>query len=326
MFRLRLLSGTVAAAFLCIAATAGWADLTPYIQNFENLNQTDPSALANDNWVVFGNVYDDTTGTRLYGYGTFPAPNGGEAFSAIVTEQGGTEQGLQQLSVYNDYNNLEAHNTGDIVEANVFQEQTVGATDVGRTYIFLFNAKMGNLAGSSTAAAFIKTLDPNAGHALTNFLTVDMTTIPDLWGGYRILISITSDLAGQLLQFGFLNRASHYEGSGIYYDNVEFREATESAVPEVPFTVDLHQNVPNPFNPATRIDFDLSQREAVDVSVYDAAGRKIVTLFHGPLDPGPHSLSWNGRAQGGAAVSAGIYRYVLSSSTERLSRSMVLIK
>jgi hypothetical protein len=207
-------------ALLCLAATVSWADLAPYSQDFEGLVQADPAALANDGWLVFGNVFTPAGG-YIYGYGPEPAPNGGQAFSAIDAGQGDFCQGLQQLSVYSDYGNLD-HANGNIIEANVFQEQTVGVVDIGSTWIFQFDFKRGNIGGASTAMAFIKTIDPGAGYALTNFITADMTNLSSMWGSTQLSIYIDPSLAGQILQFGFLSNATNYEGSGIFYDNVNF--------------------------------------------------------------------------------------------------------
>jgi len=208
------------ALLVCLIPVAGRADLATYVQDFEGLNQADPNALANDGWWVFGNVFGPDW-AYWYGYGPFPAPNGGPAFSAIATGEGGPAQGAQQLSVYNDYNNTD-HGVGAHIEANVFQEQMIGAADVDNTWVFEFDAKLGNLEGASTALAFIKTLDPNNGYALTNFITVDMTSIPATWGTYSISLVIDGTLPGQILQFGFSNIATAYEGSGVFYDNINF--------------------------------------------------------------------------------------------------------
>jgi hypothetical protein len=205
---------------LIIASTAViWAAVTPYSQDFEGLVQTDPDALANDGWLVFGNVYD-AGGVYQYGYGPFPAPNGGPAFSAIAVGEGGPAQGNQQLSVYSDYNNTAHANADWVIETFIFQEQTIEAGDVGATVVFTFDAKLGNLELGSEAEAFIKTLDPNNGYATTNLITENMTAIPTTWGTYSIELPIDSGLAGQILQFGFATRASNYEGSGVFYDNV----------------------------------------------------------------------------------------------------------
>ena len=45
--------------------------------------EADPNALAADGWVVYGSVFT-AGGAYLYGYGTFPAPNGTSAFCDIA--------------------------------------------------------------------------------------------------------------------------------------------------------------------------------------------------------------------------------------------------
>ncbi len=207
------------AVLICSSPGAGLA-LQPYSQNFEGLVQSDPDALANDGWLVFGNVFAPDM-TYLYGYGPFPAPNGTNAFCQIVTGEGGAEQGAQQLVVISDYNNGDQAN-GDLIESNVYQEQPIDAGNVGQRWHFEFQAKLGNIAGSTTALAFIKTLDPNNGYATTNFITADMTSIPATWSGYALSIDIDASLEGQLLQIGFANTATNYEPSGIFYDNIDF--------------------------------------------------------------------------------------------------------
>ena len=153
-------------------------------------------------------------------------------FSAIVTGQGGPSQGQQQLSVYNDYNCCQQTNEGhfngtDRVEANVFQEprsagSPITAADIGKTFTFSFDAKVGNINDpsdpeceapnmcDSTARAFIQTLDPSA--------SFNRTTD---WNRFEISLDLTDPLLeGQVLQFGFSSNAKSFEPSGIFYDNV----------------------------------------------------------------------------------------------------------
>lgn len=313
-----------ATALICLSPLAGQA-ITPYSQDFEMLIQPDTSALGNDGWLVYGNV-SDPLGNYLYGYGPFPAPNDGFAFCQIDQNQGGVEQGFQQLSVFSDYNNAD-HAVGNLIESNVFQEQTVAAADVGDVWSFAFQAKRGNLVAPSTAAAFIKTLDPANGWALTNYISVDMTTIPDTWGGYSLSIPIDASLSGQIIQFGFVNVATLYESAGIFYDNVEWNVLT-TAAPDAAtlMNASLAQNYPNPFNPSTRIAFELGRTETVELTVFDLAGRRIATLFSGELGVGEHAMTWDGRTDAGENAAAGQYRYVLKTPAGQMSRSMMLLK
>ncbi|MFN2371040.1 MAG: hypothetical protein ABR506_07795 [Candidatus Krumholzibacteriia bacterium] len=219
----------VAAAILaCLIPAAAFA-LTQYAEDFDGLNAADTNALGNAGWLVFANVFGPDM-TYWYGYGVFPAPNDGAAFSSI-----GVDGANQFLNVFNDYNNLNhGDGTNAIIESNVFQEQTIVAADVGQTWVFGFDAMMNNVEGASTAAAFIKTLNPAAGYATTNFITADMTSIPASWGSYTLQIVIDASLVGQLLQIGFTNNASNYEGSGVFYDNVTF--SIDGAIPADPAT------------------------------------------------------------------------------------------
>ncbi|HKI84120.1 MAG TPA: hypothetical protein VKA63_07280 [Candidatus Krumholzibacteria bacterium] len=213
-----------AVLLICLMPVLASAQLVGYSQDFEGLGLTDTGALASAGFVVYGTVFAPDGVTWLGGYGTYPAPNSGPpyAFCTIADGQGGAAQGSQQLVAFSDYNNSAAHSAGNIVESNVFQEQTIGVGDVGHTWYFTFQAKHGDLVAPSTALAFIKTLDPGNGYATTNYITVDMTNIPSTWGDYALSIVIDPALAGQILQFGFSNRATNYNPSGTYYDNLSF--------------------------------------------------------------------------------------------------------
>jgi|GEM_PF-920502 len=321
-----LLTTTLAIGLICLVPAAGFA-IDPYFQDFESLDQTSPTALSDVDWVVYGNVFDTDGTTYLYGYGTNPAPNDGFAFCQIDLLQGGVEQGFQQLSVFSDYNNGD-HALGRWIESNTFIEQTVTAADVGKTWKFSFQAKKGNLVAPSTAQAFIKTIDPANNYNMTNFVPVDMTAIPDTWGGYSVSLTIDAGLVGQYFQFGFSNTATLYESSGIFYDNILLEVDNVSAVPDgsTLFGATLGQNYPNPFNPMTRIDFALDRAENVDISVFDLGGRRVATLHQGELGAGEHHVVWNGKSDSGAAAPAGQYRYVLKTGSGQVARSMVLLK
>lgn len=263
-------SAILVTACLFLAPTAALCDLAPYSQDFEGLDQADPAALTNEGWLVFANVFF-SDGNYHYGYGPFPAPNGGPGFSAVAAGEGGPSQGAQQLVVYSDYNNGD-HALGKFIEANVFQEQVVGAADVGTAWLFEFDAKRGDIGGGTTALAFFKTLDPNNNYWLTNFITINMTGIPAAWDSYVLSIFIDPSLEGQILQFGFLSTATLYEPSGILYDNVTFRREPLG----VSFDV-RPGSCPNPFNGGSRgvLPTAVLGTEAFDVGQIDVTTLRV---------------------------------------------------
>ncbi|NNE18172.1 MAG: hypothetical protein HKN10_06820 [Myxococcales bacterium] len=204
-----------------------------YQEDFESLDQASDTALGDGGWMIFGNV-TEPNGTYVVGYGAFPAPNNILSFSGIALNQGGPEQGQQQLVIISDYNNVEDQNAGNRVEANTFRERDVVQDDVGKTVTFSFDAKQGNINDlanpgctetpvppcDSTALAFLKTLDPADEFAVTNFASQPMTAISETWMRYEISLFIDAGLVGHKLQYGFSATASNFEPSGVFYDNI----------------------------------------------------------------------------------------------------------
>jgi len=64
---------------------------------------------------------------------------------------------------------------------------------------------------------------------------------------------------------------------------------------------------PNPARGETVLSFTLPRSAAVDLAVFDLAGRRVRALAPGTLDTGPHRLRWDGRDGRGRAVPGGVY-------------------
>lgn len=93
----------------------------------------------------------------------------------------------------------------------------------------------------------------------------------------------------------------------------------------------IEGNVPNPFNPNTTIRFEIPDLSPgsdpnVRLDVFDVAGRRIRTLWQGPLAPGSHDLTWNGRDASGSTVGSGIYFARLNAGDLYTSLKMTLVK
>ncbi len=100
----------------------------------------------------------------------------------------------------------------------------------------------------------------------------------------------------------------------------------EDHTAESPKVFTLHQNAPNPFNPATSISFTLAESRNTSLIVYDALGRTIRTLANGPLPAGKHTIRWDGRDNSGAPVSSGVYLYRLTAGGVAETRRMTLVR
>jgi hypothetical protein len=84
----------------------------------------------------------------------------------------------------------------------------------------------------------------------------------------------------------------------------------------------LHSNYPNPFNPTTRIDYELQWDGQVEFIVSDVLGRRIFTLSTGYQPAGVHSILWTAPAD----VPSGVYVYTIRSAFDSEMRPMVLLK
>jgi len=90
----------------------------------------------------------------------------------------------------------------------------------------------------------------------------------------------------------------------------------------------LEQNFPNPFNPATNLEFGIfpkgllrSELGFVSLKVYDVLGNEVATLVNEKKNPGSHKVSFDG-----SNFSSGIYYYKLSVDNFSDTKKMILLK
>lgn len=91
--------------------------------------------------------------------------------------------------------------------------------------------------------------------------------------------------------------------------------------PPRPTSLQLAQNVPNPFNPTTEITFSLDRAGEAGLSVFNLAGARVATLVDGPLSGGSHTVSFDG-----SRLSSGVYIYTLQMDGRTEARKMLLVR
>ncbi len=100
----------------------------------------------------------------------------------------------------------------------------------------------------------------------------------------------------------------------------------------IPYGMLLHQNFPNPFNPSTKIKFEvpennsLKQLHNVELKIFDVIGREVAVLVSTQLDAGTYEINFNGKSERGLPLSSGIYFYRLKVDNLFQTRKMILAK
>jgi hypothetical protein len=117
-----------------------------------------------------------------------------------------------------------------------------------------------------------------------------------------------------------------FECSGVQV--LDMRSDTETFVLRkssvtVPKSFALHPAYPNPFNPVTKITFQLPEDLYVSVVVFNVKGQKVADLMQGQKMAGFYEVYWNGKNNLGETVVSGLYFYRME--TEIFSKTMKLL-
>ncbi|MDX2475364.1 MAG: alkaline phosphatase family protein [Candidatus Krumholzibacteria bacterium] len=84
---------------------------------------------------------------------------------------------------------------------------------------------------------------------------------------------------------------------------------------------------PNPFNPTTKIVFELPRAEKASLRIYDMGGRLVRDLISDNiLNAGQHAAVWRGDDEAGNVVAAGLYFYRLEAGKVSETKRVVLLK
>lgn len=83
---------------------------------------------------------------------------------------------------------------------------------------------------------------------------------------------------------------------------------------------------PNPFNPSTKLSFELAASTYVRLKIYDATGRLVVTLVDEQRTAGHHAVVWKGQDGNGRSVASGVYLGRFQAGTVMQTERMTLVK
>ncbi len=144
------------------------------------------------------------------------------------------------------------------------------------------------------------------------------------WNSVGTASSYSSNMGSKCFTLKLrVTRGSDYEEVTKYVSNedLKFNGKNFSALQAIPEKHFLYQNFPNPFNPETKISFDLPEDANVKINIYDTGGRLVSNLVSGFYSAGHHSASFNA-----SSLSSGIYIYIIEAGSFKQIQKMTLIK
>ncbi|MCP4633090.1 MAG: T9SS type A sorting domain-containing protein, partial [candidate division Zixibacteria bacterium] len=163
--------------------------------------------------------------------------------------------------------------------------------------------------------------------------------VPGMWASRVTYGNFPFDTKGAY-QHGLYKRSSLMQGDGEPFDISEFvvegflgkvaisdsrdpfvRPDIEDLQDVIPTEFALNGNYPNPFNPTTKINYQLPTTSVVSLDIYNILGQKVETLVDGEVSAGYHTVDWNA-----SEYSSGVYFAKLSDGKKTVTHKMMLVK
>ncbi|MCF7921009.1 MAG: carboxypeptidase regulatory-like domain-containing protein [Candidatus Cloacimonetes bacterium] len=129
----------------------------------------------------------------------------------------------------------------------------------------------------------------------------------------------------------FRNGISYTAGVSAIYDNGVESDKSETGFTchfitgdtgdEIPAETSLQSIYPNPFNPETRICFQLAETAPVKISIYNLKGEKVIDLVNRNYNAGYYNYTWNARDMG-----SGIYFISVTIGDYNRTQKVLLLK
>jgi len=82
-------------------------------------------------------------------------------------------------------------------------------------------------------------------------------------------------------------------------------------------------NIPNPFNPATAIKFEVLEETPVRLEIYNITGQRIKILVDDVFQYGIYTIRWDGKDYDGKNVGSGVYFYKISAGNQSVAKKML---
>ena len=103
-------------------------------------------------------------------------------------------------------------------------------------------------------------------------------------------------------------------------------EVNSISLPDIISFSGIRSIYPNPFNPLTTIDYEISMPADVKIEVYNNRGQLVRNFILGYKEQGSYKLTWEGEDNNGCLCSSGIYYIRMQAGKEIYIKKAVLLK
>jgi len=133
---------------------------------------------------------------------------------------------------------------------------------------------------------------------------------------YAPTANFPPDATQDVLATAFAEPVAYYQT--IVTDDITGIEEITSGIPS---EFSLFNNYPNPFNPATTINFVIPEVSFVEIKVYDVLGSEVATILNESKEAGYHHVQFDA-----TNLQSGIYFYQLQAGSFAETKKMILLK
>ena len=163
-----------------------------------------------------------------------------------------------------------------------------------------------------------------------NFVQVHSETLYSINSFWQERNIDLSDLAGLSVYLAFRHHDS-FDQFLVKFDDVLLTGRVPIHVDDkedsvIPKTTVLKGNYPNPFNPITKIEFDVAKEGQLKIDVYNIRGQRVRSLVDDFYASGKYQVEWNGKDDNERDVASGVYFYRMQVGDFSSTRRMVLMK
>ena len=265
---------------------------------------TEPNVLANPGfasgltgWSTFGNVFADTRSFTVH-----TSTGAAKMFSTFVVD---SPSGMYQTF---------AASSGQTWKLSAWVRNTCQESPITGTNdnFLLGRIVFRNSSGVELASQDVLLGDKNLplGHYVQSSLTVTAPVGTVSAQPYILFVSPT------------------LQGGAFFIDDVNFHRLDVAGVDGATASTGLQfaAPAPNPARGAVTLAFTTPASSMVDVGIYDIAGRQVAVVHQGTMSAGAHVVTWDGLKSDGTRAANGVYRAVVRTATERMTRSLVLAR